>query len=130
MTLDTNSKVERINQVQDDQGNDQSPANEQRQKEIEQAVSNPDGGTVDTYTTSGTTAEALPDLTIPDGVTALIVYLPGNAGDVYVGDSGEQFVPLTDSGHVFEWEASSIAPLHIRTNTSGDGVGIIFEGGA
>lgn len=128
MTLDTNSKVERINKVQNQQGDDTQPANVDRQQAIQEAVGNPSGATIRTYTTGGTAAEQLPDLSIPDGVTALIVYLPANSGDVFLGDADDQFIPLTDAGHVFEWEGATTADLHIRTNTAGDGVGIIFEG--
>ena len=129
MGLETSTEVEQVTTVQDAQGDTQRPSNEARQKAIEAAVGNPDGGTIETYTTSGTTAEQLPDLSIPNGVTALIVYLPGNSGDVFIGGESDQFALLTDPGHVFEWEGSSTAPLYIRTNSSGDGVGIIFEGG-
>lgn len=129
MTIETNTKVERINLVQDSEGDSQPPSNEQRQKAIQQAVGNPAGATIQTHTTGGTTPEQLPDLSIPDGVTALIVYLPANAGDVFLGDADDQFIPLTDAGHVFEWEGATTADLHIRTNTAGDGVGMIFEGG-
>jgi len=128
VVLDTSAAVERINKVQDADGNDTTPANEDRQQAIEAALGNPDGATIETYTTSGTTAEQLPDLPIPDGVTALVVYLPGNAGDVFLGDAEAQFIPLTDSGHVFEWEGATTGDLHIKTNTAGDGVGIVFEG--
>lgn len=128
MGLETATEVEQITSVQDDNGDVQKPANEAHQQAIEAAVGNPDGATIETYTTSGTTAEQLPDLAIPDGVTAVIVYLPSNSGDVFVGDESEQFAPLTDAGHVFTWEGSSTAPLYIRTNSAGDGVGIIFEG--
>jgi hypothetical protein len=128
--LDTNAAVERINKVQDSDGEDTTPANEDRQQAIQEAVGNPSGATIETYSTDSTTAEQLPDLPIPDGVTALLVYLPGNAGDVFLGDDAAQFVPLTDSGHVFEWEGATTADLHIKTNTAGDGVGIVFEGGA
>lgn len=128
MTIDTNSRVERINVVQDSEGDDRPPSNETRQKEIQQAVGNPDGATIRTYTTGGTAAEQLPDLSIPDGVTALVVYLPANSGDVFLGDADDQFIPLTDAGHVFEWEGATLSDLYIRTNTAGDGVGIIFEG--
>ncbi len=128
MTLETTGKVERINVVQDGNGEDQPPSNEQRQKEIQKAVGNPSGATIRTHTTGGTAAEQLPDLSIPDGVTALVVYLPANSGDVFLGDADDQFIPLTDAGHVFEWEGATLSDLHIRTNTAGDGVGIIFEG--
>ncbi|NLV14424.1 hypothetical protein [Haloarcula argentinensis] len=128
MTIATNGKVERINVVQDDDGQDQAPSNEKRQKQIQHALGNPTGATIRTYTTGGTAVEQLPDLSIPDGVTALVVYLPANSGDVFLGDADDQFIPLTDAGHVFEWEGATTAALHIRTNTAGDGVGIIFEG--
>ena len=128
MTLETTGKVERINVVQDGSGDDQPPSNETRQKEIQQAVGNPDGATIQTYTTGGTTPEKLPDLSIPDGVKALVVYLPANSGDVFLGNAENQFVLLTDAGHVFEWEGATMGDLYIKTNTAGDGVGIIFEG--
>jgi len=129
VTINTNSKVERINVVQDSDGDDRPPANETRQMAIQEAVGNPSGATIETYTTGGTAAEQLPDLSIPDGVTALVVYLPANSGDVFLGDTDDQFIPLTDAGHVFEWEGATLSDLHIRTNTAGDGVGIVFEGG-
>ncbi|WP_254272173.1 hypothetical protein [Haloarcula marina] len=47
---------------------------------------------------------------------------------MYLGDAAEQFVPLTDPGNVFGWEGTTTADLHIKTNSAGDGVGIIFEG--
>ncbi|MBX0322465.1 hypothetical protein EGH21_05415 [Halomicroarcula sp. F13] len=128
MGLDTFAEVGELQTVQDSQGDKQAPANEAEQQAIREAVGNPSGATIETYNTSSTSAEQLPDLTIPDGVTALVVYLPGNAGDVYLGDSAEQFIPLTDPGHVFEWEASTTADLYVKANSSGDGVGIVFEG--
>ncbi|GGN97634.1 hypothetical protein [Haloarcula pellucida] len=128
MGLDTRAEVGELQTVQNEDGDKVPPANESHQQAIRDAVGNPDGATIQTYSTSGTTPEPLPDLTIPDGVTALIVYLPGNSGDVYLGDDADQFVPLTDAGHVFSWEGSNVNDLYIKTNSAGDGVGIIFEG--
>ncbi|WP_254279203.1 hypothetical protein [Haloarcula marina] len=128
MTIFANGEVEQLYTVQDEDGKNQRAANEKRQKAIQDAVENPEGATIQTVTTSGTDPEQLPDLTIPEGGNALIVYLPGNSGDVYLGDAAEQFVPLTDPGNVFGWSGTTTADLHIKTNSAGDGVGIIFEG--
>lgn len=128
MGLETQTAVEELHQVQDSDGQKVAPANENQQQALIDAVGNQSGATVQTVTTSGTTAEQLPDLSIPDGVTALVVYLPSNAGDVYLGDADNQFVPLTDTGHTFTWDGANTNALYQRTNSAGDGVGIIFEG--
>jgi len=128
MGLDTQADVRDLLNVQDSEGDSVPPANENRQQEIVDAVGNPVGATIETHTTGSTNPEQLPDLSIPDGVTAAIVYLPGNSGDVFLGDSNAQFVALFEAGDFFAWEADTTRHLHIKTTNAGDGVGIIFEG--
>ena len=128
MTLETTAEVEKISRVVDSAGATVAPSTEQLQKQIQTALANPDGATVQTYTTGSTSAEQLPDLSIAGGVTALLVWLPANTGTVFLGDDTNQFVPLSDVGQAFEWEGSTVSDLYITADNSGDGVGIIFEG--
>jgi len=130
VTIDTNSKVEEIRNVQDSEGNVVSPANEDRQQEIADAVSNENGLLTDEVTTGGTTPEQLPSHSVPDGVKVLISYLSANSGDVYVGDDTNQPIALTGTGDAVALEVTDTAALYIQTPTAGDGVGITIEGGA
>ena len=130
MGLDTLGNVEEMRQVQDGEGQKVPPANENRQKQIADAVSNENGLLTDEVTTGGTTPEQLPSHSVPDGVKVLISYLSANSGDVYVGDDTNQPIALTGTGDAVALEVTDTAALYIQTPTAGDGVGITIEGGA
>ncbi|MDG5778205.1 hypothetical protein VB773_01415 [Haloarculaceae archaeon H-GB2-1] len=130
MTIETNSKVERLNTVQDSNGNDDYPANEGRQKEIRDSVGNHDGLTAEEVTTGSTNPEQLPSHSVPDGVTVLVTYLPGNGSDVFVGDDTAQPIALTQTGDTATFEVTDTASIYVKSQTAGDGVGLVFEGGA
>jgi hypothetical protein len=130
MPVDTKTEVEEIQNVQDQNGDKQAPTNEQRQKEIENSLGNHDGLTAEEYTTGSTDPEALPSHSVPDGVTVLVTYKPGNGSDVYVGDDSAQPVALTQVGQGVGFDVTDTADIYIQTVNAGDGVGLIFEGGA
>ncbi|TQR22073.1 hypothetical protein C9J85_03080 [Haloferax sp. wsp5] len=66
--LDTNAAVERINKVQDSDGEDTTPANEDRQQAI-RGPSGPSGATT-RPTRPAERPPTLPDLAIPDEMPA------------------------------------------------------------
>ncbi|MEA5388335.1 hypothetical protein VB779_15685 [Haloarculaceae archaeon H-GB11] len=130
MTIETNAKVERLATVQDSNGDDDYPANEARQMEIRDSVGNHDGLTAEEYSTGSTNPEALPSHSVPNGVTVLVTYLSSNGSDVFVGDDTAQPIALTQTGDTATFEVTDTAAIYVKTQTAGDGVGIVFEGGA
>lgn len=126
MALETDTEVENIKTVQDSQGNTQAPANEVEQKKAVAAATNEPGVTADSYTTGGTTAESLPAHAVPDGIAVLVRAMDGNAGDVNLGDSGSQTIPLAP-GDAIPLAVQDTSNVYIQTPNSGDGVAMIFE---
>lgn len=128
MTLETNTKVERLNVVQDSEGNDAAPATEQEQQAISSALSNNDSLTAFNHATSGTDAEPLPENAVPDGVEVLMYAKDANGGFVWVGDSATQAVPIKPGGSL-TLAVSDTSAIYVRTPTSGDEVGVLYEDG-
>ncbi|SFR59679.1 hypothetical protein [Halorubrum sodomense] len=127
MGLDTNTEVQQIRKVQNEQGEQVSPATENQQKEIADRVGNHDGLTQFTYSTGSTSAEALPSNAVPDGVEVLVEWKETNAGNVYVGDSDTQEAALTGVGDGRTFRVSDTSVIHVRTPTAGDAVVVTFE---
>ena len=127
MGLDTNTEVQQIRKVQNEQGEQVSPATENQQKEIADRVGNHTGLTQIEYTTAGTDAEALPSYAVPDGVEVLVEYREANSGNVYVGDDTTQKAALTGVGDGRSFPVTDTSLIHIRTPTAGDGVIVMFE---
>jgi len=130
MSLETDTQVEQVRQVQNENGDLVSPADGEKQKEINDRLGNHDGLTQFVYQTDGTDAEALDAESVPDGVTVLVEYKQGNDGSVYVGDESTQESPLTAVGQSLEFGVTDTSIIHIRTPTAGDGVVVTFEGDA
>lgn len=80
-----------------------------------------------THSTGGTSAEALPSNSVPDGVEIIVEYQESNSGTVYVGDSGTQESPLTATGDARTFKVSDTSAVYIQTPTSGDGVVVTYE---
>lgn len=80
-----------------------------------------------TYSTTSTNVEALPSHDVPDGVTVLVTYGRGNAGDVYVGTTDVQPATLSADAHSFAANVTDTAEVHVRTPNAGDSVGVLFE---
>jgi hypothetical protein len=129
MTLDTNTNVEEMRQVQDGDGDTVPPANENEQQRIAEAVENEDGLSAFEHATSGTTPEPLPSNPVPEGIEVLVTYAVGNGDVVYVGDSGTQPVPLTDVGLGVTLNVTNTDQIYIQTPTAGDSVAVLFEDG-
>ncbi|WP_436924953.1 hypothetical protein [Halosimplex amylolyticum] len=125
--LETDATVEKIARVKDQAGDLVAAANERLQQTIADALTNEDSLEAFEYTTSGTGAEALDANAVPDGVSVLVTFLEGNAGGVYVGDSGTQPVKLTAVGDTFVSEVSDTSAIYVQTPNGGDGVGVVFE---
>lgn len=127
MGLDTNTKVQQIRKVQNEEGDQVSPATEQRQIEIADRVGNYDGLQQIEVTTDGTDAEPLPAHTVPEGVKVLVEYREANSGNVYVGDETTQMSPLAQVGDFRLFPVTDTSLIHIRTPTAGDGAIVTFE---
>lgn len=130
MTLDTNSDVEEVRKVQDENGGKQPPANQAEQAKTNARLGNHDALKQFVYTTGGTAAEPLDAKTVPNGVEVLVEYKEGNAGNVYVGDDTTQQSALTAVGQGRTFAVTDTSHIYIRTPTGGDGVVVTFEGGA
>jgi len=126
MGLDTNAQVERINVVQDSQGNDVAPATEQSQKALQAALGNQDSLTAFEYSTGGTTEESLTTHPVPDGVEVLLYAKDGNSDFVWIGDDTSQPIPLKQGGSL-TLAVSDTAAIYVQTPTAGDTVGVLFE---
>ncbi|EMA57162.1 hypothetical protein [Halorubrum lipolyticum] len=127
MGLDTNTEVQQIRKVQNEQGDQVSPATEKQQMEIADRVGNHDGLTQIEVTTSGTDPEALPARDVPDGVEVLVEYREANSGNVYVGDENTQLSALAQIGDGRQFPVTDTSLIYIRTPTAGDGVIVTFE---
>ncbi|WP_418283911.1 hypothetical protein [Halorubrum sp. DTA46] len=127
MALDTNTEVEQIRKVQNEQGEQVSPATEQQQMEIADSVGNHDDLTQFVHETSGTTAEPLPSHAVPDGVTVLVEWKETNSGNVYIGDDTTQHSALTQVGDGRLFPVTDTSTIHVRTPTAGDAVVVMFE---
>ncbi|TKX70952.1 hypothetical protein [Halorubrum sp. GN11GM_10-3_MGM] len=127
MGLDTNTEVQQIRKVQNEQGNQVSPATENQQKEIAGRLGNWNDLEQIEFTTDGTNAEPLPDNEVPQGVEILVEYREANSGNVYVGDDSTQLAPLTQVGDGRSFEVTETSLIYVRTPTAGDGVIVTFE---
>jgi hypothetical protein len=127
MGLDTNTEVQQIRKVQNEEGDQVSPATEKQQMEIADRVGNYGDLTQFEYTTDGTEAEALSANAVPEGVEVLVEYREANSGNAYVGDDSTQMSPLTQVGDGRTFEVTDTSLIHVRTPTAGDGVIVTFE---
>jgi hypothetical protein len=127
MSLETETEVREIQTVQDDQGDSQFPANQQRQKEIRDAVGNFAGLDGFVHTTGGTTEEQLQSVAVPDGATVLVSYKIGNADTVLVGPQGVAEYPLAGPGDAWETEVTDTSEIYVRALSAGDEVAVMFE---
>ena len=81
MPLGTNTEVEQIRKVQNEDGDQVSPATEKQQMEIADKVGNYDGLQQIEVTNEGTDAEPLPANAVPEGVQVLVEYREANSGN-------------------------------------------------
>jgi len=130
MSLLTSGQIEKLRGVIDRDGNFLPAADADKQQEISDRLGNQDGLTQIVYSTGSTNAEALDANAVPEGVTVLVEYAEGNAGNVYIGDSDTQQSALTAVGQGREMAVSDTSYIYVRTPTSGDRVVVTFEGGA
>lgn len=127
MTVYTSGKVEELRQVIDQDGTEASPASDERLEAVRRQGSNSDSLTAFTHTTGSTNAEALADHSVPDGVAVLVSAPTANTDSVFVGNSGGQPVELTP-GESITLGVTDTSIIHVRANTSGDEVGVLYEG--
>ena len=127
MGLDTNTEVQQIRKVQNEQGDQVSPATEKQQMEIAERVGNHDGLKQIEVTTDGTAPEALPAHAVPQGVEVLVEYRMANGSDVFVGDAETQLSALTGVGDGRTFPVSDTSLIYVRTPNAGDGVIVTFE---
>lgn len=126
MALETETEVEQITTVLDEQGNPESPANEKQQQRVAEAAENKPaiGGFV--HTTSSTDAEQLPAHDVPHGVDVVVQTRAANADNIYIGNSEVQPLEVgPNSGATFR--VTDTSALYVRAASAGDVVGVIFE---
>lgn len=128
MVIESTADIEQMREVETSDGSTDSPTNESLQQRNVDALENQDGLTAFEHSTSGTAAEQLPSNDVPEGVSVLVTYLESNSGTVYVGDSNSQVAALTSAGSGISFQISNTDAVYIQTPTSGDGVGVLFEG--
>lgn len=126
MALETETEVEQINTVTDDNGNYQSPANERHQKATRDALGNQPGIGAFEHTTGSTTAEQLAANPVPDGVEVLVQAQNGNTDPVKVGNSAAQPVTVTP-GDAVSLAVEDTSAIYVRALTSGDAVAVLYE---
>jgi hypothetical protein len=127
MGLDTNTDVEKIQTVQDDNGSAVPPANATEQQATNDRLGNRDTLDSLSHTTGGTNAEALPSKTVPEGVTPLVVADTGNADTVFVGTADHQPVPLASAKDSFASNVRDTSEIYVRTPSAGDTVFVLWE---
>lgn len=126
MALDTETEVEQIRTVRDEQGNIEAPANEKQQKETNAALGNQPGLSAFSYETGTTSAEPLPSNAVPDGVEVVVQADPGNTDPVKVGDADAQPVTIKGTSGV-QLAVENTDAIHVRALTAGDSVAVLFE---
>ncbi len=129
MPLLTSGQIEKLRGVVDRAGDFRPPANADEQAKTNDRLGNFGGLAQLVYTTSGTNAEALDSVAVPEGVEVLVEYQQGNSGTVYVGDSDTQEIALTAAGQGRGFRVTDTSHIYVRTPTAGDGVVVTFEGG-
>lgn len=129
MGIETRATITEQETVQTGDGDSAPPANENQQERIAEALENEDGLQAFEHATSGTTAEALPSNTVPEGIEVLVTYAAGNSDVVFVGDANSQVVPLTGVGLGVTVNVTNTDQIYIQTPTAGDSVAVLFEDG-
>lgn len=130
MVLNTTADVDEIEAVLDRNGDIRPAANADEQQATNDRLGNHDSLLSFSHTPSGSTAEALPAHSVPEGVKVLVMALDDNDASkrVYVGDSDSQDIPLKPENGV-ALAVTDTSAIYIRAPTSGDGVAVIAEGG-
>ncbi|QSG06469.1 hypothetical protein [Halapricum desulfuricans] len=120
MTVYTNGEVEELRSVIDSNGNEASPASDDRLESVRQQGSN---GTLNqlVYTTDGTTAEAVDAAAVPDGHGLLIQGYHTNSETVYVGDGDTQEHALGTRESITV-DVQDASEVYVQTPTAGDGI--------
>lgn len=79
------------------------------------------------------TAEQLPDVPIPAGVKAIIMAKPGNAGDIYLGNSKANTESATvrfdklEAGDSIPLQITNLNLVWIDASVNGEGVSFLAE---
>lgn len=112
--------------VEDTGGTQVDPATEATLDTVETNTSGPTGLVALSHTTSSTSAEQLPAQAVhPQG--EVMLHAPdGNTGDVNVGDSSAQNIPISP-GADYTANVSDVSDLYVQTPNSGDAVEIHAE---
>jgi len=79
------------------------------------------------YSTSGTSAEQLPDNEIPDGLSVVVRTDTSNSGIVYVGGSSNQKYPLLSNGEGVSLKVRNTNDIYVQTPNGGDTVYALWE---
>jgi len=125
MPVESETSVEKIERVKDNQGNAQPAANEKQQQKTNDRLGNWDSVYGFTYSTESTNAEQLPANAVPNGTDVLIQADPGNSGRVYIGNDTDQPVSIAPEGTATV-PVTDTSAIHVRTPTSGDSVGVFW----
>ena len=127
MSLETDTNVEEMRQVQTEDGDTTQPTNVDEQKAIRESLSNQDSLEAFEFSTGSTDPEPLPANEVPDGIEVLVTYLPDNGDIVNVGSEAAQPATLAGSGQGVWLRVSDTSEIYVQTPTAGDGVGVLFE---
>lgn len=123
MSLETETQVDQIKRVENEDGNSVPPANAEIQ-------GNRDTLEGFTHSTSGTDPEPLPSHAVPDGVAVFVHPLSTNADVVRIGPEGAVTYPLASSDAAYTTQVSDTSALYVKTPNSGDGVAVHWEADA
>ena len=120
MTVYTSGEVEELRSVIDSDGDEASPASDDRLESVRQQGAN--GAMNQTvHTTGGTDAEDVDAATVPDGHGLLIQGHHSNSGTVYVGDSNTQEHALGTRESITV-NVQNANEVYVRTPSAGDSV--------
>jgi len=127
MSLETETEVQELRTVQDEQGNSVPPATESEQQKTNDRLGNRDTLSGFTYSTNTTNEEMLTSNTIPEGVTVLVHPLPGNADTVMIGPAGVATYPLASGADVYTVDVRDTDQIAVEAVNAGDGVAVHYE---
>jgi len=125
MSLETETDVEQMRKVQDEQGDQQPPANQAEQAETNQKLGNADAVFSDELEPS-TAGESLPSHTVEEGKEVLLLADPANGGIIYVGEPGSPSVPLT-GGNGVTLQVTNTDLIDARASETGQTLHLIAE---
>ena len=128
MPVETDTEVEQLRKVQNEQGERVSPATEERQAKIAETLGNRVGVTTGLVQPADGTAVTLPSNPVPDGQEVLVQGAATNDGLVFVGDADSQPVALR-AAQGLQIPVTNTDQIAIKCPTTDDAAAFILAGG-